>query len=249
MHLYLLKFSSGKCYIGQTQRGMKVRMQHHRNQAANGSHLAVHCAWRKYGEPDISVIGLFPDVAALHAAEIAAIASYATLAPHGYNIGHGGETAPSKNPDVAAKISAKAKGRKQHSEEFKAARSRAMAQRMADPAYREKMRLANEAYWTEERRVAQAEKSRDMATGVKFSAARRANIGTANRNPSQGTRLKMSAAAKARGLNNHFTEASREKLAKATSTTWQNPEIRAKRSAAIRAGHAKRRIAKHGDKK
>ena len=109
--IYKLLFASGKAYIGQTVRTMNTRIAQHKRSVRSGSLLPVHCAWRKYGEPAISLIAEFDTQEELHAAEKAAIIALGTLAPQGYNVAYGGETAPSKNPDVAAKISAKAAGR------------------------------------------------------------------------------------------------------------------------------------------
>src|SRR5512137_1465728 len=102
--LYKLVFASGKAYIGQTARTMSVRLAQHRTSVRNGSLLPVHCAWRKHGKPDITVVAEFNTQDELHAAEKAAIIAVGTLVPNGYNVAYGGETAPSKNPDVAAKI-------------------------------------------------------------------------------------------------------------------------------------------------
>lgn len=244
MILYKLSFTSGKSYIGQTQRTVKVRMQQHLRSVNSGSQLAVHCAWRKHGEPVIEVIGKYNSAADLHAAEIAAIADFGTISPNGYNLGFGGETAPSKNPEVALKIAAKAKGRKQHSDEQKEIWRVQMAERMADPEYRQKMNDAVKASWTPERRAEVAEKSRKNATGVTFTEERKRKIGEANSNPSLATREKMSASAKKRGLNHSFTGETRKKISAHVTASWANPEIRAKRSAAIRAAFEKKKLAK-----
>src|SRR3990167_5180704 len=114
MHtLYMLTFTSGKSYIGQTVRKMKTRLTQHRYSAMHGdSQLPVHCAWRKYGEPKCSVLGNFETHDGLHQAEIDAISECGTLVPNGYNLHFGGTTSPALNPIVAAKIGAKSKGRK-----------------------------------------------------------------------------------------------------------------------------------------
>lgn len=232
MILYKLTFKSGKIYIGQTQRTMKLRMQQHSNNAKYGSPLAIHAAWRKYGEPQCEIIGEFKDADELHAAEIAAIKESNCLSPDGYNLGFGGETAPSKNPDVAAKIAAKATGRKAPVHVREAARQQ-MLKRQSDPIYMAKVREGQRAYWTPERRAQRAEESRARATGVKFTEERRAKIGAAIRNPSAETRAKMSASAKARGIYQRTPETC-AKLSSAVAASWQDPEIRERRSRAIR---------------
>lgn len=244
MILYKLSFTSGKSYIGQTQRTVKVRMQQHLRSVNSGSQLAVHCAWRKYGEPVIEVIGEFDSAADLNAAEIAAIVDFGTISPSGYNLGFGGETAPSKNPDVALKIANKARGRKQHSDEQKEIWRVQMAERMADPQYRQKMNDAVKASWTPERRAIAAEIARKNSTGVVFTEERKRKISEANSNPSLESRAKMSASAKKRGNNNKFTGETRKKISAHVTASWADPEIRAKRSAAIRAAFEKKKLAK-----
>lgn len=239
MILYKLTFKSGKNYIGQTQRTMKLRMQQHSNNAKYGSPLAVHAAWRKYGEPECEIIGEFENADELHAAEIAAIKEFNCLSPNGYNLGFGGETAPSKNPEVAKKIAAKATGRKLTPEQ-RAVRSEMMRKRWEDEGYRARMAEKLRNGWTPERRAQRAEESRARATGVKFTDERRARIGAAIRNPSTETRAKMSASAKARGAQHSFAPETRAKLASAVAASWQDPEIRDRRSRAIREAKRKR---------
>jgi hypothetical protein len=244
MILYKLTFMSGKSYIGQTQRTVKVRMQQHQRSVNSDSQLAVHCAWRVHGAPTLEILGEFEDAADLHNAEIAAITTYGTISPNGYNIGYGGETAPSKNPEVAAKIAAKARGRKQHSDELKEGWREVMADRMADPVYREKMRLANLAYWTPERKAKRAEEARSRASGVVFTEERKRKIGLANSNPTPKTREKMSAAAKKRGKNHNFSEEARAKISAHVAASWADPIVHAKRSEAIRAAFARKKQSK-----
>lgn len=233
MLLYKLCFSSGKNYIGQTQRTMKVRMLQHERSVNGGSQLAVHCAWRKHGKPVVELIGEFDCAADLHAAEIAAIASHGTLSPFGYNIGYGGETAPSKNPEVAAKIAAKARGRKCMTPEHKANSAKAMRERMADPEYVENVLKAQEAYWTPERRAEQAEIARARSTGVKFTDERRANIAKSKQNLSAETRAKMSASAKQR-KRLPFSDEHCANISQSVAKSWADETIRSKRSAAIK---------------
>ncbi len=248
MILYKLTFANGKIYIGQTQKTLKVRMQHHRQNVKHGSQLAVHCAWRKHGEPDIAVIGEYSCAAVLHRAEIAAIKLFGSLAPAGYNIGYGGETAPSKNPEVAAKIATKATGRKV-SEYARQRSSEQMAERMADSEYRAKVDAAVKASWTPERRAAASELARQRATGVKFTDERRRKISEAKRNITPETRAKMSASAKARGCNNAFTDETRAKLSANAKAKWADKEhAEARKAAALAArmspeGRAKQQAA------
>lgn len=235
-YLYKLTFSSGKCYIGQTVRKMISRITQHRQSVRTGSMLPVHCAWRIYGEPFVEVIGEFETSDQLHAAEIAAIKNHNTLSPFGYNLGAGGETAPSKNSEVAKKISVKAKGRK-HSDTVIAAMSANSKQRWENQEYRDKVLNAVKASWTPERRLARSEKSKTLWANRKINGwevSESTKEKMRQREFSEDHRAKMSAAAKAR-VRVKVTENTRNKLSETAKTAWNNPEITAKRTASIRA--------------
>ena len=88
--LYMLEFANGKKYIGITSQSIRERMNSHRSQAARkSSNLLVHKAWRKYGEPTVTVLAEMPKEQ-LADAEIAAIKDHQTMRPHGYNSSEGG---------------------------------------------------------------------------------------------------------------------------------------------------------------
>lgn len=209
MHiLYKLTFDSGKLYIGQTTRPLKTRMTAHRQAAKRGSSLPVHCAWRVHGEPLIEVIGSYETHDELHAAEVDAIRAMNTISPNGYNVTIGGDTAPSKNPVVAAKIAKKAVGRL-HTEEVKEGLSDALRARWEDPEYRAKVSAGLKAGWTPERRAAAAARA-SARVGEKRSEETKAKL----RGPkSDETRRKMSAAAKGKVIS----EATRQKMSVANS--------------------------------
>lgn len=233
MHfLYKLTFLSGKSYIGQTTRKMITRITQHRQSARNGSQLAVHCAWRVYGEPDVCVLGEFESDAALHAAEIEAIATNETMAPKGYNLCRGGETAPSKNPLVAAKISAAAKGRKYADiTPF----SNASKTQWENPEYRSKVSAGLKAAWTEEKRKARGEKMRAMwearkADGWVMPESQREKLRT--KVVSDATRSKMSAAAKGKPKAPRSKETCL-KLSASTAQSWENKDHAEARKKAI----------------
>lgn len=159
MHtLYMLTFKNGKRYIGQTVRKLSTRISQHRTAMRANSLLAVHCAWRMHGEPDVSVISVHETQEELSAAEIEAIKDHGTLSPHGYNLGRGGETAPSLNPDVAKKIGLKVKGLKRN-EAQKAKMSASSLANWRKPEYRENISGAISAGWTPE---VKAKKSAQM---------------------------------------------------------------------------------------
>lgn len=238
--LYRLTFSNGKSYIGQTVRAMNTRIAQHGQMAKAGSLLPVHCAWRMHGKPEVKVVSEHSDTLLLHEAEKAAIIEFKTLAPDGYNLSHGGDTAPSKNPDVAAKISAKAKGRKHENTESWSAASK---RQWSNPEYREKVISAVKSSWTEEKRKARSEKSKAMwadkkSAGWKMPESTKDKLSIAGSNRSSETRAKMSASAKRRARAPRTPETC-ARLSASIKASWQNPEIRAARSAAIREGHKK----------
>lgn len=241
MHiLYKLVFASGKAYIGQTARNMNTRIAQHKRAVKSGSQLPVHCAWRKYGEPEISVIAEFETQDQLHAAEKAAIIAVGTLAPQGYNVAYGGETAPSKNPDVAAKISKKATGRKYSDV---SSWVEASTQRWKNEEYRKKVSDGLKATWTDERRAdrsAQAKKlwQERKASGYAMSDETKQKLATYERTPE--ARAKMSAAAKARKRTLR-DDSTKQKIAGKTAGSWQDPAIREKRLAAMKLAREKRK--------
>lgn len=202
MHsLYLLTFSSGKSYVGQTVRTMQKRLQQHRAAARRGSDLPVHCAWRKYGEPDALVIGEYETQEELHRAEVEAIASLGVLSPGGYNVSVGGDTAPSKNPEVAKKIAARAKGRK-HADT--SAWVESTTRQWQDAGYRGKVLAGVHTSFTEDRREHLSATSRAMwakrrAEGWTMPEETKAKI--RHRVFSDEAIAKMSASAKARGIS------------------------------------------------
>lgn len=241
MHiLYKLVFESGKAYIGQTVRNMNLRIAQHKRSVRSGSQLPVHCAWRKYGEPEISVIAEFETQDELHAAEKAAIIALGTLAPQGYNVSYGGDTAPSKNPEVAAKIAAKATGRKYSDV---SSWSEASSKLWQSPDYRKKVSDGLKASWTEEKRVARSDQFKNAwkkrkESGYAMPEATKQKLAAYERTPE--TRAKMSASAKARKRSSRDDE-TKQKIAGKTAISWKDPEIRAKRISAMQLAREKRK--------
>lgn len=234
MHtLYKLVFASGKAYIGQTVRAMDTRIAQHRRAVKSGSQLPVHCAWRKHGEPSVSVIAEFETHDQLHAAEIATITALDTVVPNGYNLSFGGETAPSKNPEVAAKIAKKATGRKH---EDTSSWVEASTKKWQDAEYREKVLEGVKASWTDEKRAARSEMAKKMwaarkAAGWKMPESTKEKL--RQKEFSAETRAKMSESAKKRGAP-LLSEEARKKISEKTTQSWLNSEIRAKRIQALK---------------
>lgn len=237
MHtLYKLTFSSGKCYIGQTTRTLKIRISQHRQSAMRGeSQLPVHCAWRKYGEPDIEVIGEHGSDEELHQAEILAITEHCSLAPSGYNVSFGGDTAPSKSPSVAAKIAEKAKGRK-HSDETKVVLSDSLKGRWKNDDYREKVSAGLKATWTEDRREATSDRAKALwdrrrSEGWEMPDAQKEKL--SKRTFSDETKRKMSESAKAR-KREPVSDETRRKMSENAKRQWADKEHSERRVVAVK---------------
>lgn len=101
--VYKLDFANGKSYIGITTKSLNERIKHHARDAANGSEYSVHKAWRKHGEPVLTVLAVVED-RDLAGAEIRAIKAFNTLVPNGYNMTPGGEESPMLVPEIKAKL-------------------------------------------------------------------------------------------------------------------------------------------------
>lgn len=241
MHtLYKLLFASSKAYIGQTVRTMNTRIAQHKRSVRSGSLLPVHCAWRKYGEPAISLIAEFDTQEELHAAEKEAIIALGTLAPQGYNVAYGGETAPSKNPDVAAKIAAKATGRKFLDT---TAWSDATSKLWQNDEYRLKVSDGLKASWNDQRKSDTSSRIKAMWEKRKqesWTASEETRKKFSDRIFSEETRAKMSVSAKARKRLPR-DDSTKQKIAGKTASSWQDPVIRAKRLASMQLAHEKRK--------
>jgi len=200
----------------------------------------VHCAWRKHGEPVCTVLAEFDSQDALHAAEISAISEFGTMSPDGYNVSTGGDTAPSINPEVAAKISARAKGRK-----YKDTSSwvESTTEMWKDENYRKKVLNGIQTFWTDDKRKARSEISKRIwadrkAAGWVMPEATKEKL--RGKNFSAETRAKMSDAAKGKPKAPR-TDKTRKKLSESTAASWANPEIKKRRSEAIREALAAKR--------
>lgn len=110
-YLYKLDFSSGKSYVGVTTKTISERMSGHRCHANGGRQHIVSRAWRKHGEPTVTVLAIASGDFLLEI-ERKAIFVYDTLSPNGYNATFGGDGVMAMTPEIKAKIAAKAIGRK-----------------------------------------------------------------------------------------------------------------------------------------
>lgn len=108
--LYRLDFASGKAYIGVSTESASRRYSGHQKDTTAGSMLPVHCAWRKYGAPQLIVLAIL-EREMLPRAEYLAVSKYNTLLPNGYNCVPGGGISPTTLPAIAKKVSIALKGR------------------------------------------------------------------------------------------------------------------------------------------
>jgi len=237
--LYKLVFASGKAYIGQTARSMHLRLLQHKRSVKADSQLPVHCAWRKHGEPSVSILAEFETHEELHAAEKAAILAADTLSPNGYNVSFGGDTAPSKNPEVAAKIAAAATGRKY---DDVSPWIEATTQLWKDNEYRKKVSEGLKASWTDERRAARSVLAKAVwekrkADGYAMSEETKQKLASYERTAE--TRAKMSAAAKGKKKGPWSDE--RKAAAKARRANMTEEERTAFLEARKKAGETRRK--------
>lgn len=238
--LYLFTFDNGKRYVGQTVRALSTRLNAHRTAANRGSDLPVHAAWRKHGEPAVDVLGWFDTHEELHRAEISAIAILGTQSPGGYNVSVGGDTAPSRNPEVAKKIAAKATGRKIADT---SSISEAVRRRWKDPEGRAKMVEGARKAWTEEMRAAAGDRSRQRwaqrrAEGWSMPEATKEKM--RHKVVTDEARANMSAAAKGKVIS----DATRQKMSAANAGRKYGPQSEQRRaniSAGIRAAAQRRK--------
>lgn len=87
--IYLLSFASGKEYVGVSFDAL-VRFRGHRSCANKGSNLLVHKAWRKHGEPILTILATVSKADA-DFYERLFIERLGTLLPVGYNMTSGGD--------------------------------------------------------------------------------------------------------------------------------------------------------------
>jgi len=252
MIIYKLTFQCGKAYIGQTVRKLKTRLAQHRQSVRLGSMLAVHCAWRVYGEPDVLVLQECGSQSCLNNAERQLIVEHKPMAPNGYNVSTGGDTAPSKTASVAAKISQKAKGRKHSPEVLATISERSKASWQSDE-YRQKVSLALRAAASlPDAKARRSELSKELwrqkfADGWKMPESTRAKL--AAREISDETRKRMSEAAKNRVRAPH-SDATKKKMAENARRQHASmtPEQKAEQAQKIRAGQSASKVTQQDNK-
>ena len=266
--VYLLTFSSGKKYVGITVQRLERRLAYHRHDALiNKLNRPVCTAWRKHGQPSVEVL-MEIEATKLKDTEVRFIRELNTQLPNGYNVLPGGELgrlglkhatetcakmssawrahyavpenfdklvqarrkAYEDHPDLRARISELAKVRFSDPEQ-RAALTRRVRAQMADPQMRARLsesakrRMENPA---ERQRISDSLKGRKASLEIraKMSAGQKRRRALSGPLPSPMLGKKMSPEAKA-------------KIAAARRRYFENPENRAKISAAVKAGKAK----------
>lgn len=204
--LYKLDFASGKSYIGiTTLHAANQRFIVHRSEAVRTrSKLLIHNAWRKHGEPHMTVLAVASGDYLLEL-ERSAIRAYGTQEPNGYNLTAGGDANPSSTPAARAKISAFAKTRI-HSPETRAKMSAAKKGKPKSVETRARMSAGCMG------------RRPSSETREKLSLAAKGRIYTPE------TRAKMSAAGKVRV----FTAEHRARIASSKTGQRHSPETIAK---------------------
>lgn len=103
--LYKLDFANGKSYIGITTKSCQRRFGNHKDAARRGVAIPLYNAWRKHGEPVLTVLAVVEDKD-LAETEIRAIKAFGTMIPDGYNTLEGGQVSPMNNEASREKIAA-----------------------------------------------------------------------------------------------------------------------------------------------
>ena len=127
--IYLIRNEvNNKCYIGQTTRKVKERVDEHIKKKKGNLILAR--AVRRYGIDNFSFETLQSRVPhrLLGEKEKHYIKKHKTLSPHGYNLTEGGDGGSRQSPEIRRKISKSLKGRR-FSNSHKQALSKFMKQR------------------------------------------------------------------------------------------------------------------------
>lgn len=100
--IYILTFSDGKKYVGQTRRSVAERLDEHRYDMSRGIKRPLYEAWRAFGEPYCAVMECVVDE--LNELEIFVIDEIGSRFPNGYNAVPGGGFLPQLDPVIAARI-------------------------------------------------------------------------------------------------------------------------------------------------
>lgn len=196
--LYKLNFSSGKIYIGLTEKSLNERLKGHaRSSFKIKSNLPVHNAWRKYGEP-VSEILCIGEISYIKELERKAIQLFDCRIPNGYNVTFGGETSPMTAPEVAEK---------QRGENNPMKRLEVIAKRSGEGHHMK----------TKEQRARCSKQQKENNNMRSELARKRSSESHKGNRHSEETKLKMSLAAKGRPMPFEDTAELRKKRGAAIS--------------------------------
>lgn len=198
--VYRLTFAGGKTYVGSTV-SLNNRLCQHARAARNGSMLAVHCAWRKHGEPSADVLEVVASAEYLQAAEQRWLDELRPWAGEGrgYNMSRRADRPDSEI--LAATLKAR-----WSSKEARVARSAEVRAMWNEPGFRERA--------VPNMRAAQSKPE---------VCARKSRVGK-GRSLSEEARAKISAAAIARASSDE----ERSRRSDAARRRWADPEWRAR---------------------
>lgn len=239
MSLYLLTFPNGKSYVGIAKRP-NVRFQQHRKAAENGSTFALSNAWRKHGEPILTIVAKVADYEMAYATEMALIDLIGTLAPKGYNMTRGGDGF-NLAPEIVAAMGRRRSQRYWEDEEYRARMQDAQRRGAAKGAITRKAwyqtpegRASIEARTSNPEWLAKiAEKNRERGKLPEVRAA--ASVATAKKWADPAYRAKVNAARDAKQAelrrDPEWKAKRAAKCAEAMRRKWQDPEYLAKMAA------------------
>jgi predicted GIY-YIG superfamily endonuclease len=122
--VYCLTFPDGKCYVGVSGKP-KLRIRQHQQRSEVGTQPSLNDAWKKNGEPELSILAETTSREAAFLLEKHFIKALNTKVPYGHNMTDGGRGIVGRSEE-----SFRESGRKL-SEKYR-----------TDPEFREKMRAA-----------------------------------------------------------------------------------------------------------
>lgn len=229
MTLYKINFPNQKSYVGVTS-SLKNRHKQHKDAALGRSNLLVHKAIRKYCFDDFGgvnfkleplVVGPRDYILDLESKVIEAFGLRDIK--RGYNVCSGGLASPMNDPEIAAKVSAKLKGRKL-SEETRAKISAAGLGRKSSPEA-----IANMCTAQKGRIITQAAREKISAarTGTKASEETRAKMTSAHTGNTRAQGYKHSAETRAKVRVAQIARREREKASDIDVYAAQREKIRA----------------------
>lgn len=242
MLVYLLTFSSGKKYVGQTQRVLSARMSGHRARLKINTSSPLYAEWSACGDPEVKVVERCDSIEELHLAESKWIKQENTIWPNGLNFASGGLSSASKHLEAAKRISKAAIGRVV-SDSVKEKLSKSSKRCWENPDYRDKVIAGIHASNTPERLAEIADhlkRQRDKRKEEGWKMSEETKQKMRSRVVTDEQRKKMSESAKKR-VRGPRSQETKDKIAAKTKAFWANAsaeEVK-RRSAQISDGFKK----------